>query len=154
MAFREKTLWVSLAATLFVWGWYFADFARALASGHVDVAAATGGFVRAVILLVAIQVVTTIVLAILSPREANAPTDAREREFAAAAARPAYALLSFLLVLMMLATPVLVPTGAAWLGGNPATVGAMLVANAILLALVLAECVNAGGQIVRYRRGG
>ena len=42
MAFREKMLWLSLAVTLGIWGWYFMRFVAMWKSGNFDQGAATG----------------------------------------------------------------------------------------------------------------
>jgi hypothetical protein len=154
MAFREKVAWSSLASTLLVWGWYFATLVAGLRGGGADFGDFAGRFVLAVILLVVIQIVAAIVLAILSPREADAPPDIRERGFALKGYRNAYFVLSALVVTTMIAAPLIVHVGPALLKGDPADVTAILIGNAILFAIVLAEVVQTGTQIFLFRRGG
>lgn len=154
MAFRERVAWTSLLITLAVWGWYFATLVAGMRGGGEMFGEVAGRFVLAVILIVVIHVATAIVLAIASPREADAPADARERGFALEGYRAAYFTLTTLVVVTMLAAPLIVRVGPALLRGTPADVTAILIGNAILFALVMAEVVQHAVQIVRFRIGG
>ncbi len=153
MTFREKLLWVSMIAVAAIWGSYLFDVGKVLTYRSVNADQAYGGFIKSVMLLVAVEVVAAIALSILSPADAKAPTDMRDREFAASAAVPAYNLLNCLIVVTMLATPGIVRLAPQYISGDPATVTAVLIGNAMMLALVLAHIVYCGAQIRRYRRG-
>lgn len=153
MSYRERGLWASLAAMLLVWGWYFAVFSADWRAGRVDQGDAVGDFALAVVLLVALHIVTATALAIRGGHAADTPADNRERSFAQAAARPAYAVLSCAVVAVMLCAPVLIRI-AEERGGLPGPgVAPVIVGNALLAALVLAETVNTGFQLYRFRRG-
>lgn len=154
MAFREKILWSSLAITLGVWGWYFLGFVAALRGGRFDQGAATGSFIGTVVLLVIVQVVAAIVIAIASGREAGRPADDREKSFALAAYRPAYITLSATVVTLMLAGPVLMRVALEWTPAPPHDLAPIVLGNALLAAIVLAELVHTGAQLVRFRMGG
>lgn len=153
MSFREKVLWVSATAVLVIWGSYFLKLVASLRSGPADASDAIGGFIGSVIMLVIVQVAAVIVLAIASPGEANAPPDDRERAFDIGAGRPAYVTLSVLIVVIMLATPLIIPVAPTLVSGDPAVVAGLVIGNALLFALVMAELVHSGWQIVCYRRG-
>lgn len=153
MAFREKMMWGSVAATILIWGWYFLGFMRALEGPSFDVGIELGHFIFAVFALTVVQVVVAIVLAILSPWDASAPTDDRDREFALRAARPAYAVLSILVASLTVIAPLTISSAPAWLDGKPATLVPIVISNALLLALVLAELARAGTLLLLYRRG-
>ena len=154
MAFREKMLWASLAATLGIWGWYFVRFVRALQAGNYDQGAATGDFISTVALVVVVHIVAAIVLAVVTGKEAGATADDREKAFALSAYRPAYYALSSAVVMLMLAGPVLLRIANEWQPAPPAGLAPVLLGNALLAALVLAELVHSGWQIVRFRMGG
>ncbi len=147
-------LWVSIIAEAAIWGSYLADIGLRLAHGTVDADQAYNGFIRSVVLLVTVEVVAAIILALIDPADANAPADARDRDFAATAAVPAYNLLSVLVILVMIAIPVIVAAGPRFLSGDPTTIIAVIIGNALLLALVLAHLAHAGAQLWRYRREG
>ncbi|MDF7774619.1 hypothetical protein P1X14_05120 [Sphingomonas sp. AOB5] len=152
MTFREKILLSSMAITLVIWGWYFTGFIGALKAGRIDQGEATGDFVLAVIVLTVIHIVMATLVAIFSPKSANAPADDREKAYAIAAYRPAYFILSAAVVTTMLAGPVLLRiAGEMKLDPELAPV---VLGNAMLAALVLAELVHSGFQLVRFRIGG
>ncbi|MCW3845762.1 hypothetical protein OF829_00815 [Sphingomonas sp. LB-2] len=154
MAFREKMLWASMAATLGIWGWYFIRFARALKAGNFDQGAATGDFVMTVALVVGVHIVAAIILAVITGKEAGAPADDREKAFALSAYRPAYFTLSSAVVTLMLAGPVLLRIANEWQPAPPHGLAPVLLGNALLASLVLAELVHSGWQIARFRMGG
>lgn len=154
MAFREKITWSSLLTTLVIWGWYFTGFVTALRAGHFDQGAAVGSFIQAVVLIVIVQIVTSIVIAITSGREASAPADDREKAIALSAYRPAYFTLSACVVTLMVAGPILLRIANEWSPTPPADLAPVLLGNALLASLVLAELVHGGWQVIRYRMGG
>lgn len=152
MAYREKVQWISLATALLVWGVYFWRFAATLAAGQPAPGETLGGFVGAVILLVALQVAAIIAVAIHRPSEAERPADPRERDIENSSARGAHAVLSLFVVAVMLATPLLTVILPEALGRPTGGVAALLVGNALLAALVLASIVQSLWQVVLFRR--
>jgi hypothetical protein len=153
MTFREKMLWGSVAATVAIWGWYFWGFVRALRGPAFNVGAEVGSFIFAVVALTIVQIVVAIVLAIFSPAEAGAPADDRDREFALLAYRPAFITLSALVATLTVVAPMTMMTAPAWLGGKPASLVPIVISNALLLSLVIAELVRAATLLFLYRRG-
>ena len=154
MAFREKMLWASLVLTLGIWGAYFVRFVRALQAGNFDQGAATGDFAGTVILIVIVHIVAAIILAVVTGTEAAAPPDDREKAFALSAYRPAYYALSSAVVTLMLVGPILLRIANEWTPEPPAGLAPVLLGNALLASLVLAEVVHSGWQVVRFRMGG
>lgn len=153
MAFQEKMVWGSLTATIAIWGWYFRGFLSALQGSTFSVGAEVGNFIGAVIALTVVQVAVAIILAISSPTEASAPADDRDREFALLAYRPAFITLSALIATLTVVAPMTMATAPAWLGGKPASVVPIVISNALLAALVIAELVRSGTLVFLYRRG-
>lgn len=154
MAFREKILWASGTLTLGIWGWYFSTFVAALKAGQFDQGAAVGSFVGTVILLVVVQIVASVVIAIFTGRAAVEPADDREKAFALAAYRPAYFTLAAMVVMLMLAGPILLRIALEWSPAPPNDLAPIVLGNALLLSLVLAELVHSGAQLIRFRLGG
>jgi len=136
MPFREKIAWVSLVGTIVVWGLYFGGLALHGDGGHDG--RMVLALVGAVVLLVIIMGVSSIVIAIRNPSEAQAPRDERDRQIAARAAVIAYP------VLMV---AVICAGGSAHLGN-----GLFGVLNALLGAMVLGETVRQAALILGYRR--
>jgi hypothetical protein len=154
MAFREKMLWLSLAMTLGIWGWYFARFVGAWRAGIFDQGAATGDFAGTVTLIVIVQIVVAIVIAIFTGRATDSLADDRERSFALAAYRPAYLVLVMGVVMLMLSGPVLLRIANEWQPAPPPGLAPILLGNGLLFVLVLAEVVHSSAQIFRFRMGG
>lgn len=153
MSWIEKSAWASLATTLLVWGWYFAAVASELAGGSPDGGRLIGIFVRAVVLSIVVEIVLAIVLALMSPKEADAPADERDRLIGLKATQAAYWVLSLGVVVVALYTPMAVGADLNLLDDLPEADTALVAANGIVFALVLAELVKAAGQIFLYRRG-
>jgi len=153
MAFREKMLWASAATTVVIWGWYFLGFMGALEAPSFNVGAEIGKFLFAVVALVLVQVVAAIALAISAPADAQAPADDRDRDFALLAYRAAFVTLSVLIATLTVVAPMTIATAPAWLGGKPDSLVPIVISNALLLSLVIAELVRSATQLFLYRRG-
>jgi hypothetical protein len=135
MAFREKSAWISTISVLAIYGYYFGAAIIERPEG-ADLAWRLAG---AVVLLVIVQIVLNIVAAILSPTDARAPEDEREKLFVLKGMRNAHFVLSF---------GVVAAIGAALLGYDRYDL-----ANGLLFALVVTELTKTTTQIVLYRRG-
>ncbi len=136
MSFREKCAWISLVSLLGIYGRYFWSVIR---SGAWPDGARLARIVETVVALVVVQVAVTIAVALFSPKEADAPLDERERLIELRATRFAYGLLSGSVAC------------ACLFGGFSLPI--LFNTNALLLALVAAEMLRSGGQIIQYRRG-
>jgi hypothetical protein len=136
MSFREKTAWIS---TLSMTGIYAAYFWPLLRGGPRTGGFPFGGLLGTIIALAVVQTALTAAVAILSPRDARAPRDERERLIELRATRFAYA---------GLATGI----ACACLFGafDPPIV---FNTNSLLFILVVAEVMRSGCQVVQYRRG-
>ena len=139
MAFREKAAWITLATTVLVYGGYFAVVGHRL--GPQDPAAGLiGPLIASILVIVVLQVGLTIVAAAACPADAHAPVDERERLIQLRATRAGFHTLQVGAFLAL--------TTVFW-GAD-----AKLVANDAFLAIVAAEAVRAGWQVVDYRRAG
>lgn len=140
MAFREKLAWISVVTMTLVYGWYFWTVYPLARAGHGDglhYAALLQGTIIAVVVL---QIILTIAVAILSPREARRPEDEREKLIALKGTRAAY----FVLVTGAL----LVSVYGIFFGAN-----SILLGNSALFAVVAANLVKDFTQIVHFRAG-
>lgn len=136
MSFREKSAWISLLSTFFIYGFYFRSVFR---DGMRPSGFHFGGLLGTIIALVIVQVVLTIAVAIFSPKEAKAPPDEREKMIDLKASRFAYAVLAGSVAC------------ACFFGAfNPPIIFSV---NSLLFILVMAEILRSGCQIIQYRRG-
>lgn len=137
MSFREKSAWISFLTILGVFIPFFWNSYRQFTG-----AISTRDSVSTAFLLlgafVAIEIVLHLVLAIRAPREARSPRDERERLIDLRATRVGFYVL---LVGAMSAVGAVHLTRSAW-----------AISQVALLAVVVAELVRFGIQIVLFRR--
>jgi hypothetical protein len=139
MSFREKSAWITLVALILL-----TLFLATHLSGAWTLAPPPGGFLFhaltvGVMAFVAIEVVAHVVVAILAPRDAQAPRDERERLIALKAT----SLAAYVYALLSLSSVSLIHVGANQIG----------LAYCILFSFIVAEVVNYAARVVYYRRG-
>ncbi|PZQ24002.1 MAG: hypothetical protein DI569_03070 [Sphingopyxis macrogoltabida] len=139
MSFREKIHWVAFVTMTLAFGWYFLRYPWQIADGRAGLAATAGMLVPVTIAIIAAMTVATALLAIRSPADVDLTEDERDRMFHRRGTHLAY----YPLVLGVWATIVLIFWGA-----QPG-----LLLNLLLAAVVCAELVRIGSQILFYRRG-
>ena len=138
MAFREKSAWITLVTTLIVYGGYFALTVPRLLAGRFGGFEFVGLLSAAIVVIVVLQVALNIVAAVTDPAGARQPRDEREQLIALRANRAGFYTLE--------------------VGGFFAIVtlfwwnDAAVIANGVFFAIVLAELVRAGFQIIDYHR--
>lgn len=138
MAFREKIAWAALISTLVIWGGYFAMVVARGDSGHPPFSLLIA-FIGCVVLQAAVMAGVAIIAAILSPGDARAPADERDRGISRRATTLAYyfvlsALFALIVVLHL---------------------GFDIVQTIFTLfaIIVMAEAIRYGAQAIGYRRG-
>ena len=138
MSFRERSAWITLVSVLLCFGVYFVSIALGHESTH-----RFGNFhllLHCVGALVILQCVLHFLASRLSPGEARAPRDERERLIAWRSHSIGYQTLMVGVLLL----------GAPLHFGHPSPVELM---NLALLAIVIAALVVTVAQIVMFRRG-
>lgn len=137
MSFREKSAWITLLSVLLCFGVYYGTMLTGQVATHGAVRFLL--FVGCVIGLAVLQAGLHIVAAVLSPKEAQAPRDERERLIDARAHTFGY---------YVLVTGVLALAVPGHLGHD-----VIDLMNFALLAVVVATLAVTVAQIVMYRRG-
>jgi hypothetical protein len=137
-SFREKSAWISFVSILLVTGAYFWTVSREYAR---QIAPQTAFKVQVGLLVgfVVVEIVLHIAIAMQAPSEARAPRDERERLIEMRATRVAF--------------QVLVVGALACVGLMHVTNSGRAIAQHLLLAVMVAELVRFGGQILYFRRG-
>jgi hypothetical protein len=135
MPFREKSAWISFLSMSGICGIYFWSVIHA---GPQVGGLRLGGLLATIIALVVVQVVLTVAAAIVTPKEAKAPRDEREKLIELKATRIAYS---------GLATSVAL---ACFFGAFDPPI--VFNTNALLFVLVTAELLRSSCQIIQYRR--
>jgi hypothetical protein len=139
MSFREKTAWIMLLSTLGVYGVYFFAFGRAWMSGQGAGFGLFAPMIATVVVLAIVQIVLSIGAAALSPSDARAPLDERERLIDLNSARAGFVALQSGVFLALVAVA---------LGIAPA-----LAANLLLAVMVAGEATRSIWRIAAYRLG-
>lgn len=137
MPFKEKIAWISVVTTILVWGGYFGFMAAT--GGRMDGHVYLAGFVGAVIIQAILVAIASIVTAVMAPKDASAGSDERDREIS----RRAYSLAYPVLLTLIVCVAASLHAGAT----------ARDMAYEIMGAIVIAEIVHYGAQIVGYRSG-
>jgi hypothetical protein len=137
MSFREKVAWICLCAMALVYAGYFAVVMPGLAFGQSQ--PFIGLLFGAIVALAILQIIPIVIAAALSPQEANAPEDEREKLIELKGSRAGYIVLTIGALFCC--------SAGIFFGTGPA-----LLANCILMAVVLSELAKLFTQIVQYRR--
>ncbi|QNL19382.1 hypothetical protein HXX25_08680 [Hyphobacterium sp. CCMP332] len=138
MSFREKSTWVLLAATVIVYGWYFATTLGEALGAETPPVVDNVRLFGAVVVMVVLSIVAHIVIAILSPKDADA-ADERDRLIELRGDQRG----GFLMTVALFSTMGLAMTGAS----------VFWIAHGALAGLVVSELVKAVSKLIDYRRG-
>ena len=159
MSFREKHLWISIVASVGVWGWYFWFLIRHVMDGRLVNDHFTGdvslAFMGCLVLVVAIEAMLTIIATLTTPKHEQKTRDEREIHAALKASHVALmALIGLVFCVSMgayfagLIDDNLVRGAAVFrVDGNLM----VLVANILLACLVIAELIRAGVTLMLLR---
>lgn len=137
VSFREKSAWVSFLSILGVFVPFFWTSYQRL-RGAVDGQTAMSTAFGLLVLFVVLEVLLHVALAVRSPKDARTPKDERERLIGLRATFVAF--------------HVLVAGGLASVALLHLTQRAWILQQATLLAIVVAELVKFGAEIVLFRR--
>lgn len=158
MSFREKHLWISIVASVAVWGWYFCFLIRHVAAGRLVSDHFTGdvslAFMGSLIVVVVVEVVLTIIATATTPKSERDTRD--EREIIASLKASHIALMALIgLVFCVAAGAYFAGLDDNLLGGAAvfSITGEMMVllANVLLACLVLAEMIRAAVTLMLLR---
>ena len=138
MAFREKIDWLSFAVILLGFSAYFWIFPYGVGDRE-GLAAQAGLLIALAIIFTVVMTIAATLLALMRPRDANAPADERDRNITRRASGIAY----YVLIVGL----------AGCFALAHITRDLVLVLNAVLAAAVVAELVRLGLQIRFYRTG-
>ena len=139
MSFREKSIWISLLATILVFGYYFANAFSALTSFNIDNRGLIGLFIGVVVLMIIVEVVLNTILAIASRNQAGETEDERDNLIRLKSTRISYLVLVF---------GVWAAAMSLLLSASP-----LAMANIIIFFFILAEIVGFSTQLFYYRKG-
>lgn len=152
MPYREKTAWISAVTSLLIWAYYASRALPPLLAGRAEPGDFIGLLSLCVFLSILIQIVLTIVAAILSPRDAKMPRDERERLFELNSHRIAYLVLAASVATVALASSFVIAASRELFPADPLPSAVLVMGNLIFFALILADLIRAAALIFQYRR--
>jgi len=138
MSFREKSTWVLLAVTLVVYGWYFVTTLGGVVGADAPAVLDNVRLFGAIVTLVVLTIIAHIVIAILSPKDAD-QSDERDRFIELRGDQRGAILMGIALFSTM---------GLAMAGAS-----VFWIAHAALAGLVVSEVVKAVSKLIDYRGG-
>jgi hypothetical protein len=138
--FREKSIWVSTAIMLYVWIWYIDIVGTGLLDGTVTREGTIGVFIGMTVLLVFLEVVSHIILAIVSPKDAQQRNDERDRLINQRAESHSAWMLGAGIIAIAMSTMFRDLSG-------------VVVVHLLLMLMIAIEILSNGLQMVYYRRG-
>lgn len=138
MSFREKSAWISFVLLLVIFAPFF-YFSYLSITDQLPHRQGMNAAIGLVVAFVALEIALHIVVAMRAPDEARSKRDEREQLIAMKATRAAF--------------PVLVLGALASAATIHLTPSIWVMQQAVLLAIVVAELVKFGTEIVLYRRG-
>ena len=159
MSFREKHLWISIVASVGVWGWYFWFLIRHVMAGRLVNDHFTGdvslAFMGCLVLVALIEVVLTFIATATTPKDERKTRDERE---IVAALKASHIALMALIALVFCAAMAAYFAGLFddnFVGGSAVySVDGNLVvlfANVLLACIVIAEVIRAGVTLMLLR---
>jgi len=140
VSFEEKSTWASLAIITFIFAGYFSQVYSGLINGTLNKAAITGLFIGAVASIIILEIALHIVIAVLNVKDADQPSDERDRLFSIKAGNISGWVLG-IGVLIISAQTFMRDLDSLW------------VANLLLFAVFVSQVVSYVLQIFYYRRG-
>lgn len=151
MSYKERSVWVSLAITLYIWWNYFSDIYFAAEQGRLTIDVMQSALIAVVAMTILLEIAHHIVIAIIDNKNANYDEDERDKQISLLGSRNAYFILSFTIVLAIL--HLLSPIMNQALVERLSLPQEYVVINIIILGALFAEVVKFSTQIFYYRRG-
>ena len=151
MSYKEKSLWVSLALTLYLIYFYYSNMLGLQESQTLNADSFTVLLITTVIWLTIISIVSHIVLAIINHKEANDPEDERDKLIDLKGCRVGYGLLSAGVVLSIVHVQLNNLIGEYF--GISQTVDLVNFMHIIIMSFLVADMAKYATQLYYYRRG-
>lgn len=150
LAFREKSAWVAAGTTLVVWGYYFGLFWAEVAASHIDDNLLTR-FLICLGLTLVLMIGLNLSAGVMTRKNIDMPPDELERQIEASADRLGFQLLELQVPIGLIGG--LLATGVirSSFPDDPAGAVAIIFANGVLMAFIIAELVRSIVHIVSYR---
>ena len=151
MSYKERSIWVSLAITLYIWFNYFSELYWSAQQNNLTVDIVQSALLTVVIMTVVLEIAHHIVIAIIDNKNANYDEDERDKQISLIGSQNAYYILSFTCITAVL--HLIFPAMSQGLVSALNLPSEYVLINIIIFGALVAEITKFSTQVFSYRRG-
>ena len=151
MSYKERSIWVSLAITLYIWFNYFSELYWAVQQDSLTVSSMKSALFTVVTMTIALEILHHIVIAVIDNKNTNYGEDERDKQISLFGSQSAYYILSFTTIAAIL--HLLFPLMSQGLVDVLNLPSEYAIINIIIFGALTAEVTKFSTQIFYYRRG-
>jgi len=151
MSYKERSIWVSLAITIYIWFNYFSTLYWAAQQDTLTTSVMQSALLTVVIMTIVLEIFHHIVIAIIDNKNANYDEDERDKKITLLGTQHAYYILSFTTIAAVL--HLLFPFISQRLESLLNLPNEYVIINIIIFGALVAEIVKFATQVFYYRRG-
>lgn len=151
MSYKERSIWVSLAITLYIWFNYFSELYLAVQQNSLTISSMKSALLTVVIMTIALEILHHIAIAVIDNKNTNYDEDERDKQISLLGSQSAYYLLSFTAIAAVL--HLLFPLMSQGLVDILNLPSEYAIINIIIFGVLTAEVTKFSTQIFYYRRG-
>ena len=151
MSYKERSIWVSLAITIYIWFNYFSTLYWSAQQDTLTTNVMQSALLTVVIMTIILEVFHHIVIAIIDNKNANYDEDERDKKITLIGTQYAYYILSFTTIAAVL--HLLFPFMSQRLESLLNLPNEYVIINIIIFGALVAEIVKFATQVFYYRRG-
>jgi len=151
MSYKERSIWVSLAITVYIWFNYFSGIYHAAQQNELTISSMQSALLNVVIMTIALEILHHIVMAIIDHKNTNYDEDERDKQISLIGNTNAYYILSFTVITAVL--HLLFPVMTQSLVSALNLPSDYVIINIIIFGTLVAEITKFSTQVFYYRRG-
>lgn len=151
MSYKERSIGVSLAITLYIWFNYFSELYWSAKQNSLTTDSMQSALLVVVFMTIFLEIMHHIVIAIIDNKNANYDEDERDKKIALIGNQNAYYILSFTTITAVL--HLLFPVMSQGLVTALKLPNEYVIINIIIFGALVAEIAKFATQVFYYRRG-
>ena len=151
MSYKERSIWMSLAITLYIWFNYFSELYWSAQQNSLTTSSMQSALLTVVVMTIVLEILHHIVIAIIDNKNANYDEDERDKQISLIGSQNAYYILSFTTITAVL--HLLFPVMSQGLVDALNLPSEYVLINIIIFGALSAEIIKFSTQVFYYRRG-
>ncbi|SEK33684.1 hypothetical protein SAMN05216262_101104 [Colwellia chukchiensis] len=151
MSYKERSIWVSLAITLYIWFNYFSELYWSSQQQSLSPERMQSALLTVVIWTIALEILHHLVIAMIDHKNANYDQDERDQKIALLGCKNGYYILSATTIIAVLHLLFPIMSQGLVLALNLPT--EYIIINIIIVGALIAEITKFSTQVFYYRRG-